>query len=266
LFCRGPFHAAKPISVTDIANDGERPPPAVPEEPAPRVWFWRGVRAGLGSIQGIVLFAGFVGFGGLIRDVGFPLGAAILSTLIVWALPAQVLIVGGFAAGTPTAVIALAVGLSSVRFFPMVASLLPMIRGKSGLGTQLIASHYIAVTAWVESFRLMPAVPVSGRMPFFFGMSNVFIIGSCLGTIVGYYLAGTLPQALANGLIFLTPISFLLQLIRNSRDLIDWLALAFGLLLTPIFAQHGGQLDLLWIGLIGGGIAYAIGRWRRARA
>ena len=73
-----------------------------------------------------------------------------------------------------------------------------------------------------------------------------------------------MPQALANGLIFLTPISFLLQLMRNSRDLIDWLALGFGLLLAPIFAVIGGALDLLWVGLVGGGAAYAVRRLRRA--
>lgn len=79
-------------------------------------------------------------------------------------------------------------------------------------------------------------------------------------------LAGTLPQALVNGLVFLTPISFLLQLIRNSKDAFDWSALLLGLALTPLVAQFGGSLDLLWIGAIGGGLAYAIGRWRRANA
>lgn len=251
--------------MTDPTHSGATPPPDVPEVP-PRAWYWRGTIAALTSIQVVVLFSGFVGFGGLVRDIGFPLGAAILSTLVVWALPAQVLIVGGFAAGSPVAVIALAVGLSSARFFPMVASLLPVIRGRSGFWTQLAASHLIAVTAWVESFRLMPAVPVNARMPFFFGLSTTFVLVSCIGVVTGFYLAGTLPQALANGLIFLTPISFLLQLIRNSRDLIDWLALAFGLILSPVFAHYGGQLDLLWIGLIGGGAAYVIGRRRREKA
>ena len=247
--------------MSEPANTGATPP-----EEAPRVWFWRGVRAGVFSVQGAVLFAGFIGFGGLIRDVGFPLGAALLSTIIVWALPAQLLIVGGFAAGSSAPVIALAVGLSSVRFFPIVASLLPMIRGKSGLGTQLYASHFVAVSAWVESIRLIPALPVYARMPFFLGLSNYFLWGSVVTTVIGYLLAGTLPQALANGLIFLTPISFLLQLIRNSRDLVDWLALILGLALTPVFAQFGGAFDLLWIGMIGGGAAYGIGRWRRKRA
>jgi predicted branched-subunit amino acid permease len=246
--------------LSDSLNSGATAP-----EEAPRVWFWRGVRAGVFSVQGIVLFAGFIGFGGLIRDVGFPLGAALLSTILVWALPAQLLIVGGFAAATPAPVIALAVGLSSVRFFPIVASIMPMIRGKSGLGTQLYASHFVAVSAWVESIRLMPALPVHARMPFFLGLSNYFLWGSVVTTVIGHLLAGTLPQALANGLVFLTPISFLLQLIRNARDVFDWSALLLGLALTPAFAQFGGSLDLLWIGIIGGGAAYAIGRWKRVR-
>jgi predicted branched-subunit amino acid permease len=251
--------------VTEPENNGALPPSAAPPE-TPRVWFWRGVRAGIVSVQGIVLFAGFIGFGGLIRDVGFPLGAALLSTILVWALPAQLIIVGGFVAGSPLPVVALAVGLSSVRFFPMVASIMPTIRGSSGLGTQLLASHFVAVSAWVESIRLMPPLPGNARMPFFFGLSNVFVFGSVAATFAGYLLAGTLPQALANGLVFLTPISFLLQLIRNARELIDWLALLFGLLLVPVFAQVGGALDLLWIGLIGGGAAYLVGRFRRKKA
>lgn len=247
--------------MTEATNTGATPP-----EEAPRVWVWRGVRAGLTSVQGIVLFAGFIGFGGLIRDIGFPLGAALLSTVLVWALPAQLLIVGGFAAGSSAPVIALAVGLSSVRFFPIVASIMPMIRGKSGLGTQLFASHFVAVSAWVESIRLVPPLPAYARMPFFLGLSNYFLWGSVVTTVIGYFLAGTLPQALANGLVFLTPISFLLQLIRNANDLVDKSALLLGLALTPVFAVYGGSFDLLWIGAIGGGAAYAIGRWRRKRA
>jgi hypothetical protein len=46
--------------------------------------------------------------------------------------------------------------------------------------------------------------------------------------------------------------------------MIDWLALGFGLALAPVFAVIGGALDLLWVGLIGGGAAYAVHRIRRA--
>lgn len=242
---------------------GATAPSPAPERPAR--WFLRGIGASLSSVQSIVLFAGYVGFGGLVHDVNFPIVAAVLSTFIVWALPAQVLLVGGFAANSTLAVIALAVGLSSVRLFPMVASLLPMLRGRHGLGTQLFASHYVAVTAWVEGMRLLPPVPAQSRMYFFLGFANTFLMISAAGTVAGYLLAGTLPQALANGLLFLTPISFLLQLMRNSRQLIDWLALGFGLAVSPLIAQIGSSLDLLWVGLIGGGAAYLVHYLRKRR-
>ena len=59
------------------------------------------------SQQGYVLWATFVGFGGLAHDASFPFGATLLSTLLIFAIPAQVLLIDGYGAGTPAAAIAL---------------------------------------------------------------------------------------------------------------------------------------------------------------
>lgn len=230
-------------------------------------WYGRGIKAGFRSVQVGVLFASYVGFGGLIHDVGFPLGAAVLSTLLVWALPAQLLLVGAFAAGTAAPAVALAVGLSSVRLLPLVVSILPYLRGRGGgRGPLFIAAHYLAITTWVESVRHLPGLPAEGRRPFYFGLVTVAHSGAVLCTLVGYGLAGTLPHALATGLLFLTPISFLLALTRNARDLVDHLSLAFGLALAPVMALYAGTLDLLWTGLVGGTAAYAAHRIWEKRA
>jgi predicted branched-subunit amino acid permease len=243
----------------------------VPDSPnqtdltAPRLdrahWFGRGIKAAFRSVQVYVLFASYVGFGGLIHDVGFPLGAAVLSTVLVWALPAQLLLVGAFAAGTAAPAVALAVGLSSVRLLPLVVSILPYLRGRGGgRGVLFLAAHYLAITSWVESVRHLPGMPVEGRRPFYFGLVAIAHGGAILCTFIGYGLAGTLPHALATGLLFLTPISFLLALHRNARDLVDHLSLAFGLALAPVMALYAGTLDLLWTGLVGGSAAYAAHR------
>lgn len=224
------------------------------------------MRAATTSVQGLVLFAAMVGFGGLCRDIGFPVGAAMLSSVLVWALPAQVLVVGGYAAGNAAPVIALAVGLSSVRLFPMTAALMPYLRGRGvGIGRQLLAAHFIAVTAWIEGMRRLPGMNAEGRMPFFLGMGTFFVTGAALMTLIGFLLAGTLPRSLALGLLFLTPLSFLIQLSHNARDLVDRLALAFGLVLAPVMAEIGGRLDLLWTGLIGGTAAWAVHRFRKSQ-
>jgi predicted branched-subunit amino acid permease len=240
-------------------------PNAEPTASAAR-WFLRGMRASATSVQGLVLFASMVGFGGLCRDIGFPLGASILSSVVIWALPAQVLVVGGYAAGNAAAVIALAVALSSIRLFPMTAAIMPYLRGRrSGIGMQFLAAHFIAVTAWIEGMRRLPGTPVDGRLPFFFGIGCLLILSAIVATFGGYYLAGTLPRSLAIGLLFLTPLSFLIQLSHNARELVDRLALAFGLVLAPFLAEIGGRLDLLWTGLIGGTAAWAVHRFVKMR-
>jgi predicted branched-subunit amino acid permease len=224
-------------------------------------WYGRGIRAAFRSVQVGVLFASYVGFGGLIHDVNFPLAAAVLSTALVWALPAQLLLVGAFAAGTAAPVVALAIGLSSVRLLPLVVTILPYLRGRGGRrGLLFLAAHYVAITLWVEGMRQLPALPAEGRRPFYFGLVTVAHGGAVLSTLVGYALAGTLPHALATGLLFLTPISFLLALTRNARDLVDHLSLAFGLALAPLMALYAGTLDLLWTGLVGGTAAFAVHR------
>jgi predicted branched-subunit amino acid permease len=242
-------------------------PAQIDLESAPAAhWYARGLGAGARSVQCYVLFASYVGFGGLIHDIGFPLGAAILSTVIIWALPAQLLLVGAFAAGTAAPAIAFAVGLSSVRLFPLVVSILPYLRGRGGGRRPLfIAAHYVAITLWVEGMRQLPGVPPEGRRPFFFGLTTFAHGGALISTVVGYTLAGTLPHALATGLLFLTPISFLLALTRNARDLVDHLSLAFGLALAPVMALYAGTLDLLWTGLVGGSAAFAVHRVMRSR-
>jgi hypothetical protein len=83
---------------------------------------------------------------------------------------------------------------------------------------------------------------------------------------VGFYLAAGLPSLLAAALLFLTPISFLISTARNARAMLDKLALVFGLVLAPLLAALHVQLDLMWSGVVGGTLAYAIHRVREAAA
>ena len=81
---------------------------------------------------------------------------------------------------------------------------------------------------------------------------------------VGFYLAAGFPRLLAGALLFLTPISFLISTARNARMLVDRVALLLGLALGPLFASFDVGLDLMWTGIVGGTVAYAVHRWREA--
>jgi hypothetical protein len=81
---------------------------------------------------------------------------------------------------------------------------------------------------------------------------------------VGFYLAAGLPPLLSGALLFLTPLSFFISTVNNARQLVDRMALVFGLLLGPLLAYWQLPLDLMWTGIVGGTIAYVINRGREA--
>ena len=229
--------------------------------------FWRGARDAM-SLPAWVLGFSILGIGSLARDAGFPAGAAVLSTVVMWAGPAQAIFFASVAAGTSFPVIAFAVTLSSVRLLPMTVAVLPLLRRPGqGLATQLAAAHFIAVTMWVEGLRRLPPLPGPERVPYFFGFALACLTLCTAATYIGYFLLGALPLALAAGLLFLTPIFFSVSLVAGAQSLADWAAMLFGAILTPLFAVLlGKDFDLLAAGLIGGTAAYAVGKARRGRS
>ena len=210
-----------------------------------------------------------VGVGGLAHAAGFPIGAAAASTLLIWAGPAQVIFFAGAASKMAWPLVALSVSLSSVRMLPMGLALLPVLRGKSTrLWVQLLAAQCISVTVWAESMRRVPLLERGNRLPFYFGFALACILTTTAATALGYGLVDELPVPLAAGLLFLSPVYFVSALARNASQMVDWLALGFGLALAPLATMlFGSGFDLMVLGLLGGTLAWYFGhrhRWRRA--
>ncbi|MCC5977045.1 MAG: AzlC family ABC transporter permease [Salinarimonas sp.] len=224
----------------------------------------RGIRDALVLPAWIVGFS-LLGVGSLAQDVGFPFGVAVLSTLLMWAAPAQVILFGGVAGGTALPLLAVAVSLSSIRLLPMTVAMMPMLRrpGQSLL-TQLFVAHYVAVTVWIESNRRMPTMPEEERFRYYLGFANACLLVATTMTGIGFLLSAAVPLYLAAGLLFLTPLFFTIALIAGARTLIDQAALFIGAVLAPLFTLLvGPDFDLLATGLVGGTLAWLIGRRRR---
>jgi len=228
--------------------------------------FLAGFRAAATSVFSLVLIGTYVGVGALGHNYGFSLAWVLLSTLLVWAGPAQVILISTLGAGAPPLEAAVAVGLSGMRLLPMVVTLLALIkRADTRARDLLLPAHLTAVSMWVESLRLLPTVPREERIAFANGLGCGFLLAAHGGAVLGYYLAASFPPLLTAGLLFLTPMAFLASTARNSRLLAERLALAFGLLLAPLLAYAGIGLDLMWTGVLGGSAAYAVHRLREAR-
>ena len=227
--------------------------------------FRRGLEAALRSVFILVTVGTFLGIGALAHDLGFSLTWAVVCTILVWAGPAQVILLTALGGGAALVEIAIAVALSAVRLMPMVVSLIPIMRGPATRNRDLVLpAHFVAVTIWGESLRLLPALPRENRVAFLNGMGSGFMAVGAVFTIVGFYLAASLPMVLTAALLMLTPLAFLMSTAGNARLLADRLALLLGLMIGPVLAAYRVELDLLWAGMIGGTLAYAVHRLREA--
>src|SRR5260370_28631460 len=230
-----------------------------------RAFAW-GMRSVASTVLTLVLFAAYLGIGALAHDTHFSLGWVLAGTALVWAGPAQVSLISTLGSGATVVQAAIAVTVSAIRLFPMVVSVLPMMRTPQTKRRHLLlVTHFIAVTLWVECFRLLPQVPRERRIAFTHGL-GIGLCSVCLvATTIGYGLAANLPQLFAAAILLLTPLAFLLSTARNCRQLAVILALVLGLALFPLAASLHTGVDILISGVSAGSIAYGVHWWRSRR-
>ncbi len=239
-----------------------------PSDQTPRAGpraFFDGLRAALKSVFFYVLLGHYSGIGALSYEFGFSAVWMVLCTLLIWAAPAQVIVISTL--GTVTLIeVAIAVSLSSVRLLPMVAALLPMLK-REGMRQRelLLPTHLTAISVWAEGMRLLPGVPKNERAAFYNGLGIGLLFAATVASLAGFYLAAKLPPLLAATLLFLTPLALLMSTCSNIRSLIDGLAFGLGLVVWPVIVAQKIGLDLMWTGLIAGTVAYVAHRLREAR-
>src|SRR3981189_527131 len=150
-----------------------------------RAFAW-GVRSVATTVLTLVLFATYLGIGALAHDSHFSLGWVLGSTLLVWAGPVQIILISTLGSGATVVQAAIAVTVSAIRLFPMVVSVLPMIRTPQTKRRHLVlATHFIAVTLWVECFRLLPHVPRERRIAFTHGLGIGLVSVSLIPATIG---------------------------------------------------------------------------------
>src|ERR1700722_10680270 len=228
-----------------------------------RTFVW-GMWSITSTVLALVLFATYLGIGALAHGTHFSLGWVLASTLFVWAGPAQIILISTLGSGATVAQAAIAVTVSGIRVFPMVVPVLPRRRAPTTKRLHLVlATPFIAVTLWVECFRLLPQVPRERLILFTHGLGGGLVSLCLVATTLGYGLAANLPQLFAAAILLLTPLAFLLSTARNCRQLSDILALVLGLALFPLAAMLHTGVDILISGVSAGTIAYGVHRWRR---
>jgi predicted branched-subunit amino acid permease len=205
-----------------------------------------------------------VGFGALCHSVGLGLAPALYTTVFVFALPAQVILVDHLSRGLSLWTAALAVAFTGVRLLPMTIALMPHLRaGARPRPIDYLAGHFVAATMWIESMRRIPTLPRAMRLPYYWGLAVILIGVSVVGTVTGYTISDRLPATGAAALIFLTPAYFFLGLLSTAKRFSDHAPIFFGVCLAPVAMKVAPQFDLMLAGLVGGTISFLI--YKRGR-
>ena len=225
-----------------------------------RAAFFGGARESIGT-PAFILAISFLGFGSMLRTNDWPLWTGLLSTMSTWALPGQIAMLEFYETGGGVVVIALAVGLTNARLLPMVVSLLPLIRHpRWPRWTHFFLAHLIAVTSWVNTMARAPSLPQDQRIPYFTGFALSLWSSSLLFTVIGYHVAGALPPTLTLGLLFFNPLYFLLVPLLGLGSVMRLMAIILGGILGPALYLVTPDWGLLLTGLVGGTLAFVIGR------
>ena len=213
----------------------------------------------------LVLFASMVGFGAMGRTHGFDAWMTGLTSLLMFALPGQVVMLEMFISGSSLLAIGFAVTLTSTRFVTMVVTLFPQLHRRDRNPLLYLWVHMLAMTAWAMSMREFPRMRPQHRLNYFIGLALPCWLISPMGTVLGYFVAGWVPTAVTLGLVFINPLFFLLTF----ADVKPWanrIAIGLGCVFGPAFYVLDADSSLLLTGLVAGSAAYFIDRrWLRPR-
>jgi predicted branched-subunit amino acid permease len=206
-----------------------------------------------------VLVAGFIGFGALATAQAIPLPVAVASTVVIWALPGQLIFVEMHTLGAPVLATVIAVMLSSARFLPMTVMLMPELRDRShGTWKYYLLAQLLSLSGWTMAVVRFPDIPRAQRLAWLYGFALVLMAVSALSTAVGYLGAGRLPSLVRLGLVFMVPMYYLLILTGAVRDRVALLGLVCGAIAGPLAYLLSPQWSVPLGGLAGGSLAYAM--------
>jgi predicted branched-subunit amino acid permease len=211
-----------------------------------------------------VLFAGMLGVGALGKSEGFSAVYTVLGSFLIFAQPGQIVMMDMLVSGAAVVPIALAVALTSARFFAMGVSLFPLMH-KRHRGWRIVpASHMLSMTTWALAMRGFEGMPLRHRWYFYLGVGLPCWLVSVPATWLGYQMAGKVPEAITLTLVMLNPLFFLLTFADIKLVINRWAA-TFGALLMPVFYFIDSASSMLFTALVGGTLAYGLQRWRERR-
>jgi predicted branched-subunit amino acid permease len=210
-----------------------------------------------------VLIAGFLGLGALAAAQQVPFPIAVLSTVVIWALPGQIIFVEMSSVDASVAATVIAVMLSSARFLPMTVMFMPEIRDPAHRPWKYYAlAHVLSLSGWTMAVIRFPDIPRPQRLNWYFGFAIVLMLASSLSTAAGYLGADQVSPMARLVLVFMVPMYYLLILASGANERVAAIGLACGAIAGPLAQLVTPEWGVVVAGLVGGTVAFLLLRKR----
>ena len=217
------------------------------------------------GIPAMVVAAGYIGFGALAAGHGLSVAGTLISTIFIWALPGQLILVEMHTLGAPFFAVLLTVIFSAARFLPMTVVLMPLLReARKRPASYYAAAQFVTMTSWAWAMARFPAMPAERRLGYFFGFTTALLATASAATALGFLAGDLLPPMAKLAFVFMSPMYFLLLLAGGSNDPRGYLAIVAGAIAGPLAHLVSPQWSVIVAGFAGGTLAYAGHRaWRK---
>ena len=216
-----------------------------------------GVRNAIG-VPALLLFSAMIGFGSLAQEQGLSLYISMLSTVLIWGMPGQVVHVELYGLGAPLIAVVLGVAGANARFMPMTLSMMPVFADSPhNRKWNYLLSHFISINTWTEMLHRGHEIRADRRVFYFLGFSFTCMFAGLIGVYQGYVLFESMPKMISLCLIFLVPIYFGL-IMSNTVHPPFLFAFVLGCILGPPMHLLTPEWGLVLAGLISGTLAYLL--------
>lgn len=223
---------------------------------------FRPFRAGLAEALGapaLAMGATFLAFGAAAAEAGLGLAWAIAASLLVYGMAGQVVLLQLVPLGGSVLPAVLGATAANARFFPMAVAIAPWL-GPARDRRRWWALPFVAITPWAAGMRRLPALAPEARLPWFLGFALASWLAAGLATAGGHALAPHLDPALRAALLFANPLYFALLMAADLRLPPARRAMLLGAAAAPAALWLPPAWGLLAAGVIGGTIAFLLGR------
>ena len=211
-------------------------------------------------VPACALGTSLISYGALLSASGFEFSFAVMTTVLIYALPGQlvfieVLLSGAGASPVPVLV---AVAASSSRLSILTALASPWFSAVSGWRWwRYYIAHLTAVTSWMTLAARVDAVPPAARIRYFLIVGTGLWLISCSCTALGYMLADFLSPAMLASFLIFNPCYFVILTVAASlKESRVAAPVCAGALFALLFQDFSADLVLPLAGLVGGSVSF----------